>query len=374
MVRSFFLCALFFSGCAGRLVTFSNLLPRRDKSGAIMNAHDGTIRRYGPPGSHFYYHAMGYPACAEPGTINGCNSCLYNQTNSIDVWRSPDLSSGSWEHVSTAYPSSSAGLPRCTYFRSQAIFNPSTKEYVLWANAVGCVATTCPGGTCGLYAIATASSPDGPFQFITMATPAAPAPTTALGDFALFVDHDGSGWIVLTYLPNGAGPRDMYVFSLTHNFLGFGPANTGVLPGPKLVEAPSFFRRAATYYILLGGCTCMGLYGGGVGVLTAPHPLGPWENVTGSLDPGCPMMKQSTCFQMGPGDICDPVTQAQQNFVIEVPLADGTTQLVWTGDRWQQSPDRMYDQQPQTWLPLMFDQSDTILPLKWVDNFTLDVA
>ena len=86
------------------------------------------------------------------------------------------------------------------------------------------------------------------------------------------------------------------------------------------------------------------------------------------------MMKQSTCFQMGPGDICDPVTQAQQNFVIEVPLADGTTQLVWTGDRWQQSPDRMYDQQPQTWLPLVFDESGTILPLKWVDNFTLDVA
>ena len=67
----------------------------------------------------------------------------------------------------------------------------------------------------------------------------------------------------------------------------------------------------------------MGLYGGGVNVLTAPHPLGPWRNVSASIDPGCPMWKQSTCFEMGPGEVCDPVTQAQQNYVITVPLASG---------------------------------------------------
>ena len=60
------------------------------------------------------------------------------------------------------------------------------------------------------------------------------------------------------------------------------------------------FRRGDTYYALLGGCTCMGLYGGGVAVLTAKHALGPWTNLTSTLDPGCPMEKQSTCFQMGP--------------------------------------------------------------------------
>lgn len=145
----------------------------------------------------------------------------------------------------------------------------------------------------------------------------------------------------------------------------------------------------------------VGLYGGGVAVLTALNPMGPWTNLTALLDPGCPMEEQrcgrklgatvvspdlvpfpspprspacSTCFQMGPGNICNPVSQAQQNFVIEVPLANGSSAWVWTGDRWQQSPDGTYAEQPQTWLPLYFDEAGGILPLQWVDEFTLDVA
>lgn len=135
------------------------------------------------------------------------------------------------------------------------------------------------------------------------------------------------------------------------------------------------------------------------------------------------MWKQTTCFEMGPGQVkmitqktlsntrsthtrasftqlpkatyelathltrlfvsfvflpamhqvCNPVTQAQQNYVITVPLADGTDAYIWTGDKWQQAPNQKYDEQPQTWLPLEFD-GDTLLPFKYVDTFTLDVA
>ena len=113
--------ALLASLAAGKLVTFSNVEPRRNASGSIINAHDGTTRRYGGPGSPFYYHSIGYPACGEPGKISGCNQCIFSARNSIDVWRSPDLSSGSWEKVSTAFPSASAGFPNCTYFRAQAV-------------------------------------------------------------------------------------------------------------------------------------------------------------------------------------------------------------------------------------------------------------
>jgi hypothetical protein len=52
---------------------------------------------------------------------------------------------------------------------------------------------------------------------------------------------------------------------------------------------------------------------------------------------------------------------------------DGTTAFVWTGDKWQTSPNGKYDEQPQTWLPLSFD-GDTIQPLAYVDSFSLDVA
>ena len=35
---------------------------------------------------------------------------------------------------------------------------------------------------------------------------------------------------------------------------------------------------------------------------------------------------------MGPGAVCNPVTQAQQNYVITVPLTNGSTAYIWTGD------------------------------------------
>ena len=55
-----------------KLVTFSNTVPRRDSSGAVIKGHDGTTQRFHGKGP-FYYHAMGYPPCNQTGTINGCS-------------------------------------------------------------------------------------------------------------------------------------------------------------------------------------------------------------------------------------------------------------------------------------------------------------
>ena len=57
-----------------------------------------------------------------------------------------------------------------------------------------------------------------------------------------------------------------------------------------------------------------------------------------------------------------------------MPLANGSTAHIWTGDKWQQSPNNRFDEQPQTWLPLSFDTAGNIMPLKYVDRFELDVA
>lgn len=222
-----------------------------------------------------------------------------------------------------------------------------------------------------------------------MTQPAASAlePGTGIGDHALFVDHrtDGAGYVILTRLTHGAGARNMHIFKLTPDFMDFeynvvngsvarNATTTGVLPGQHLVEAPAMFERNSVYYALLGGCSCMGLYGGGVNVLTAAHPLGPWENVSAAVDPGCDMWRQSSCFEVGPGEVCNAATQAQQNFVMEVPLSDGSTAYVWTGDRWQQSPDHMYDSQPQTWVVLEFDGDGRVLPMNVQETFELDIA
>ena len=135
---------------------------------------------------------MGYPACNETGKIWGCADCIYAANNSVSVWASPDLSSGSWERVGAVYPSPSAGFPACTvrarcprrerngpatalraaapsplrarpafpflaqYFRPQAVFNEGTGLFVLWVNAVNCANATCPNRKCADYAVGTA--------------------------------------------------------------------------------------------------------------------------------------------------------------------------------------------------------------------------
>jgi hypothetical protein len=54
---------LFGSLCGATLVTFSNLVPRRDTAGRIMNAHDGCTRRY-TPGAPFYVRSRSSPGSA----------------------------------------------------------------------------------------------------------------------------------------------------------------------------------------------------------------------------------------------------------------------------------------------------------------------
>jgi len=68
------------------------------------------------------------------------------------------------------------------------------------------------------------------------------------------------------------------------------------------------------------------------------------------------------------------ITRAQQNYIIQVDTASGGKQYVYTGDRWQQSPDGLKGHDPQYWYPLKFNRDGTIQPVQWVDQFTLDIV
>lgn len=68
-------------------------------------------------------------------------------------------------------------------------------------------------------------------------------------------------------------------------------------------------------------------------------------------------------------------TRAQQNFIISVPAGDGEDNTyVWTGDRWQQSPDGLKGHEGQFWTPLQFDDDGHIGKVRWVDEFQLRIA
>ena len=78
-----------------------------------------------------------------------------------------------------------------------------------------------------------------------------------------------------------------------------------------------------------------------------------------------------TCSYYG-----ESLTKAQQNFVIRIPQSDGSVQLVWTGDRWQSSPDGIKAHDLQYWSVLKFKEVNGIdLPMQfvWEDEITITV-
>ena len=213
----------------GRKVTVSNLHPRLSKTGEIVNAHDGTYRLYN---GTWWMHAAQYGECADP-PHTGCEmsgptrstSCGFHPNHNISIWRSPDLSSGSWEFVGQAVQC--AEQPDCgILYRPHLVYNPNTKLYVLFWNYVNKE---------GQYAgdqAATASSPAGPFTVVTTKPINTTYPT---GDFDVFVDHDGVGYIIYGW------DHLLFIEQLNPDFLsstGIGASIPGGIPGPSPAPTP----------------------------------------------------------------------------------------------------------------------------------------
>ena len=112
---------------AARLVTINNTRPRLDSKGQIMNAHDGTVRWLE---GAWWMHAAEYGECADPakhGSDTGKSSgCGFGPLHNVSIYRSPDLSSGSWEFVGHAVEC--AMLNDCgVLYRPHLSWNPNTK-------------------------------------------------------------------------------------------------------------------------------------------------------------------------------------------------------------------------------------------------------
>ena len=138
-------------------VTIDNTKPRLDIHGKIMNAHDGTYRKYG---DYWYYHAMEYGICREPmkyGCTQTPDHCGFRDNHNVSIWRSRNLSSGSWEKIGNAMECQK--LEGCALaYRPHLVYNPKTKKYVLFVNYVG------TGHAYKGYAVYSSESPAGPFH------------------------------------------------------------------------------------------------------------------------------------------------------------------------------------------------------------------
>lgn len=225
-----------------------------DTRGDAIDAHDGEIERFGQ--SYYLYgtsYGCGYVRLQLPSTP----FCGFRSYSSPDMthWTPRgflfDSSGDYWQ------TRCSSGTLSC--YRPHVVHNKRTGRYVLWMNSydvdVG-------------YHVFTSASPVGPFREVALPRLGRPHG----GDMDVFVDGDGSAYLVYT---DRWDSYNVVVERLDSTYTT-GTGRWSSL-GLRSVEAPTLFRRGGTYYVAFADPACAYCASTGASYLTAHSPLGPYR-------------------------------------------------------------------------------------------------
>jgi hypothetical protein len=310
-----------------------NALVRFDVEGNQVDAHGGEIRRFG---ELYYLYGETYGCGFEWQKLSPTPFCGYR------VYTSPNLTD--WTDRGLLFDVSGwePWQKRCYWFsngcfRPHVVYNRGTGKYVLWVNVYDRPVS---------YYVLESATPTGPFvergvPRLAFNEEAAPGKVNN-GDHNLFVDEDGTGYIIYTEWAQGQG--DMVIEQLTPDYLN----GTGkyVRLGVRATEAPSMFKREGRYYVTLGDPNCA-YCATGTYYFTASSPLGPWSRG-----------KRISANSCG----------GQPGHVSELPTAEGGKWYLYQSDLWLNSDgvgggDKNQAPAPQFWAPLEFDARGEIRPI-----------
>jgi len=310
----------------------SNILPKRDQSGAIMDIHDGNTIRVGDT---FFWYGAGYGPCTEMST--GCaslavGSCGFNTNHTVNLATSVDLEH--WEFHGTVLPERPYGI----LFSPWVARSKSTGKYVLWFNLLPVIDGR-GDFLHSYYVVAASETPYGPFEIVNKNVtgiayhqlPDAPS---------IFVDDDMSGYVAFTHESSHIN----HVQQLT-------PDLYGPLPGGKVSEQIGegnnegilMFKREGMYYVMFGPCCCFCKEGSDVDVFVSTSPIGPYRSV---------------------GRVVDASTWHAQTGSVWFTGED----WVLYGDRWQSAPDNIKAHDFSYWATLTFNNGSSIETLRWQDS------
>lgn len=315
-----------------RLVNFAtdgSPVRRLDESGAPLDAHDGEIQRFG---GRYYLYGTSY-GCGFEWTHAGTPFCGFR------VYRSDDLVAWSdegllfdpvpWTDRCNGSTNGTNGkINGC--FRPRVVFNASTGKYVLWFNSFD------PGSG---YHVFDSVSPTGPFQeaavpqltFNSNATPA------INGDEYLFVDDDGTGYVIYTDWQVGG---DLAIERLDRAY--HSGDGSGIHLGLKPTESPALFKRGGRYFVTFSDPnTGYSVAATSFVFSDAPTPLSGWSSKS-KLN----------------ADSCGGQPTAVSKF--------GELYLYQSDLWWQRDPNGFsYNQYNANyyWAPLAFDDTNHLSPL-----------
>jgi hypothetical protein len=331
----------------GTAAKISNVQPRRDINGEIVDAHDGCLEFF--DGTYYLY-----------GTRYG-KTDGFGRSNRYVCYSSPDLQT--WTPHGDILKDATPGL----YYRPYVKFNKSTGKYVLWCNADS------------HYTVAVSETPAGPFTIKNSQVRMKNGDTQ--GDFGLFEDDDGTGYITYSFSPASVDwsartepikHHQICVETLTPDYLGSTLEATEPIAGN--VESPAMFKRNHIYYLLFDNTCCFCSDGSGARVYTAAKPLGPFTyrgninlQAAGARDLPSPFTAPGT-------GRADSIINAQQTDVATLPSSLGPV-YIWMGDRWGSRPDGIKGHDFQYWSRrLQFDPDGMIKQLAWDATVALPLA
>jgi beta-xylosidase len=241
-------------GCAGRAPSPvpSPAAPVTTGTTHHLDAHDGGIVQ---AADTFYLFGTSYD-CGFQWNTPGTTWCGFN------IYTSPDLVA--WTLQGKAFDAT-PWQATCTpggCYRPHVVHNATTGKWVMWFNVFS-----------GTYRVFSAPAPGGPWT-LEPGADTVPAPS---GDSNLFVDTDGTGYLIRTDL-NGhvatGSTHELVVEKLTADYLNV--TGTSARAPVGFVEAPSMWERGGRYYLAYSNPACPYCTGTGTAVLESASPLGPW--------------------------------------------------------------------------------------------------
>ncbi len=231
---------------SAQTIRVDNTTPRLTAEGKIVDAHDGRLVEFN---GTFYWYGTAY------GSTNG-----FTTANAYQCYSSTDLKT--WRHEGPLL----AKQPTGVYYRPHVIYNAKTRKYVLWYNWY-------PQLWDGQFGVAVSDRPEGPFRIVNDNVQMANS-AIGVGDFGLFVDDDGAGYISYNTIQG----HQVSVERMADDFQSSTGENGGMIA--QHMEAGTMFKRKGLYYLLTDYTCCFCNYGSGARVYVSDKPLSGYRLTT----------------------------------------------------------------------------------------------
>ncbi|MCF7757845.1 AbfB domain-containing protein [Paenibacillus xylanexedens] len=300
-------------------VTITNGTDWLDTAGNPIHANSGNILQVGSTYYLYGEHALG------------------GRFDSVNVYTSTDLKNWTFSNAILTRGSATE-LASSKIERPKVIYNAFTNQYVLWAHY--------ENGTdynLGRVAVATSNTPNGKFTYEGSFRPM----NYESRDMTVFVDTDGTGYLVTASRKNGGANDTMAIFKMNASYTGI-QSFEGWLFENAYREAPVVVKKGNRYYLFTSQAA--GWYPNQGAYATATSMTGPWTALT---------------------PYGNPSAFGSQIHDIATITGSNTTSYIYMGDRW--NPMNLGEHK-HIWLPLTLNDSNGTASLEWYTTWNIDAV